>query len=699
MISKYTRPRKAIVPLFQRLLILLLLTLYYSHTVRGQFYDYQAFNGNIYELLSHEGDNVVLFTPEEETALFDSTVINELVGICDDLYSFYRSRLGFDPAGGNPDFNLKTGIAFVPETCGGGCGLIGAKGIEIGHPFYEPILRQVAENNSSSEIDIIAYEFGRNFFTFSSKMLFPGPYGPNDQNGGFAEGFANLMALKALETAYPNANRFLSETAYYTNELYRLGLAYVNNPAATPDSVLAKNGIIVDKNRNKRGLHNPAGFPASGILFLLDSLFANEGFYPDFFTELAQRPDVTSMQDGLHNIFIATCKSVGANLTSFFQQALKFTLSDAALLEIMDLPHFETHRLLRDLEQLVFTTFEDSVSFVVNSVRPLQAGEAYTLSYLDEGTWVKVSESVDGKFIVTTSDLPFLRFDTMMIRGAVESQGQVLDEIQTKIYYQATKAFLFGDESTNEGYVNSVQGNAKIDELPNGFLLTGLGDSSWNGVLIELPYGIEQDHTYSFECMVRANPVFVENNGEVLFENVFPTNGIFNIQFGSREIIHGGLRFGIDENMTEGWNVYAFDFDSRILTPEINPVEIPWKISLIAQGWQQYELELQDLVVTDVTLTNEIQDRIDGTTSAKESTRNPIILYPNPLMSQSGKINFSNGVPASLAIFDIQGREILNYTLSFGDTEITLPAIEPGIYVVRLSERNGTQDYFKLVVN
>ena len=246
-------------------LIKLALLVPYTEDITAQNYSYNAFNGNSYDLAPFEGNNVVVLVPPESPSSIDSSTIKQLVKICDNLYLFYATGLGFEPPGGNVDFDQKSNVAFVSETCGGGCGLVGAKGIEIGEAFFEPIISEIRDTLNSSEIDVIAYEFGRNFFIYSSKILVPGPYEPNGQNGGFAEGFANLLGLKALKVAYPEKNRFLNENAYYEKELYRVGMAYIGNQGVTPDSVLFKKGVFVDKNRNKRGLYNPAGFPASGL--------------------------------------------------------------------------------------------------------------------------------------------------------------------------------------------------------------------------------------------------------------------------------------------------------------------------------------------------------------------------------------------------------------------------------------------------
>ena len=220
-------------------------------------------------------------------------------------------------------FSFLIDLILAPSELRNSSSRLGAKGIEIGQAFWEIVFNEVNDSVNTVGLTLIAYEFGRNFFVFSSKILFPASH---EQNGGFAEGFANLNALNAVSTVLNDKSGFLSENLYYKKELYRIALSYLNNQSATPETVLAKNGLLPDKNRNIRALQFPAGFPASGILFLLDSLFSEYGFYPNFFDELATRPNVITLQDALDNIFVSTFKATGLDLAYFFDNSLKFHL-------------------------------------------------------------------------------------------------------------------------------------------------------------------------------------------------------------------------------------------------------------------------------------------------------------------------------------------------------------------------------------
>jgi hypothetical protein len=127
---------------------------------------YRAFDGKFHHLREHRGRYVsVLLPPAAGGGLsFTPDHIEEMLDRLDILYVLYRELLHVEPAG-----NGLLKIAFVPETCGMGCGLIGSKGIEI---LSDPVnyLNIIRELDAGRLETILVHEMVHNFDTWSQYL-------------------------------------------------------------------------------------------------------------------------------------------------------------------------------------------------------------------------------------------------------------------------------------------------------------------------------------------------------------------------------------------------------------------------------------------------------------------------------------------------------------------------------------------------
>ena len=143
---------------------------------------YTTFDNKVVDVYQIVGKYVVLNigkTVITADQLNDKVTLEKILKRSDELYAFYKDNLGFEPAGGNIEFGNKVNVYFGQPSCGAGCGLVGYKGIEVA---YFPDMYNKFKNNllNVNPDRIISYEFGRNFFTFSSKIGFP--YRPNTED-------------------------------------------------------------------------------------------------------------------------------------------------------------------------------------------------------------------------------------------------------------------------------------------------------------------------------------------------------------------------------------------------------------------------------------------------------------------------------------------------------------------------------------
>jgi hypothetical protein len=120
---------------------------------------YVAFDGQQYGMLEYAGFHVRVLLPSAplNDPGFTADHLQELVDQLDLLYVVYRELLHLEPAGGG-----RLTVAFVPETCGSGCGLLGHKGVEI---LLDPknVEFIVGELDAGRLHSILVHEIAHNF--------------------------------------------------------------------------------------------------------------------------------------------------------------------------------------------------------------------------------------------------------------------------------------------------------------------------------------------------------------------------------------------------------------------------------------------------------------------------------------------------------------------------------------------------------
>jgi hypothetical protein len=120
---------------------------------------YVAFDGQQYAMLEHAGFHARVLVPSSPLSApaFTADHLRELVDQLDLLYVVYRELLRLEPAGAG-----RLTVAFVPETCGMGCGLLGHKGVEIllDPENIESIIRELDGGRLES---ILVHELAHNF--------------------------------------------------------------------------------------------------------------------------------------------------------------------------------------------------------------------------------------------------------------------------------------------------------------------------------------------------------------------------------------------------------------------------------------------------------------------------------------------------------------------------------------------------------
>ena len=321
---------------------------------------YSTFDGRSADVYIIVGKNVVLNIDKNEidgTQLKDTLTLQKILNRCDSLYQYYKDNLGYEPPGGNILFNNKANIYFGAPSCGSGCGLVGAKGIEVSG--FKNIFFNIKYKINVNRDVIIGYEFGRNFFDFSNKILFPYDLSKNEKNGGFAESFANVFYTYAFDKILTsNEERVFNETLLNPQWAYSRFIGYISDTVATPFNTIAKQDLIGirDPNRGFDGWNCET--PSWDSYALLEGIIKTIGrdkLFPKFFNEIKKMPDVLTKEDAMSNIALAASYAANQNLNAFFKNVIKFKLNKNVEDKINSLPLVQS-KLIKYEPKLWFIT-------------------------------------------------------------------------------------------------------------------------------------------------------------------------------------------------------------------------------------------------------------------------------------------------------------------------------------------------------
>lgn len=346
---------------------------------------YTSWAGITYETYLIESNYTVIHIDKNELEpgqIDDIETMTKVVDRVERIYKFYVDNLGFEPPGGNPLYSYKADVFFGPPSCGAACGIVGAKGIEAGIGLQNIFYNLKYNLNVNTDV-VIGWEFGRNFFTFGSKILFPYTPGTDEKHGGFPEAFASIMYLYAFDEIMDNEEqRTLNETLMNIKWNLQIFHGYINDTTANPYNSWAtweKHGTQ-DPNRGKDGLndHIAPSYHSAGMITGIFETFGRNNLFPNFFHELFQRPDAITIEDALSNIAYSASKSLNKNLVPFFKNVLRFNLNPDIEQEINTFPAVES-KLIRDEKILWFLSPFEKINLNIRSTNYLTDGVTYKL--------------------------------------------------------------------------------------------------------------------------------------------------------------------------------------------------------------------------------------------------------------------------------------------------------------------------------
>ncbi|MFY9159257.1 gliding motility-associated C-terminal domain-containing protein [Aquirufa ecclesiirivi] len=521
--------------------------------------------------------------------LADSQTMAKLVERTDALYEFYKNTLGYEPPGGNPNFGYKTSVFFGIPSCGSGCGLVGAKGIEVSG--FDHIYFNLKNNTNVNRDVILAYEFGRNFFDFSSKVLFPFTPNSSEKNGGMAEAFASLFTAYAFDQIITDAvQRRYNESLINIQWFKENFIGYINDLQANPYNVWAKWDRIGYNDYNRGTGTNTDDEPAWKSVGLLQGIidtFGKSTIFPKFFLELRKMPRVNSIEDALSNIALATASCTQTNLLPFFKNVVKFNLNASAEATLNALP-IHADRLIRYENLLWFLSPFHTVRINIRSI-----------NYLNNQNWYVIKK---GNVIVSSSqhgnnEIPYsILGNQNEVNLTIEMQDanhQVLDSYTITVKKRHQINLFDYPEDLHAFYL--ANRSSKIYQESGKVVIENLSPTLFDHGLLRRAFRIVKNRTMRFtSTMQRKGPNF--QAGVVTNYTTLVTGGTF---YGT-----GSLRLGYDI----GQNITANDFTINQYAYSQNMLKSGAELSVVNVGVESVGFSqkayFSNLIYQDMTDTD-----------------------------------------------------------------------------------------------
>lgn len=307
-----------------------------TNTYTPKEYKYTSFNGDKYNMLLYEGKSVNLLITD--TLLHDNETLTVMTNMLDSVWNFYYGMAKKYPNPGSL-FNGKGYVAFVNNTCGAGCGLVGSMGVEVGDAEWVNIYNNIKYIKNGAILKVAYYEMGRNFFNSDidqklsvGQFWMPEPFATT--------GYLNAIYYKGL---------YLKDQ--YENELgYKFDLVDRANEFIL--DTIPKTISDVYQNSWYPNAYGNQGFKPffnSGLLEKLCHDYALT-FIENFYKELYKLPNTNNnIQEAYSNFCIATSRAVNVNLKPFFSKGYKIPLNDSRVeSSLADLPLLKTKFIAQD---------------------------------------------------------------------------------------------------------------------------------------------------------------------------------------------------------------------------------------------------------------------------------------------------------------------------------------------------------------
>jgi len=369
-----------------------------SELQSGQPVTYTRFDGNQESLRAFPGMRVMLLIPNNEIYPVEDEVVESILNRLDSSWALFERFTGFHPASfadrvAEAPVTMPT-LAVVESTCGAGCGMVGALGIEIGQGVWEQTYENAVQGLETR--GVFEYEMGRNFWAFESRLETE-----DEPAYHMANAFATVMGYLAGVAA--------GSTTEPGNELVDWVQSFRNGYQDYSDDpnfdILLRGGI--DAARVHGGLW----------LHLMES--ETQFYFPRYFRALLSLDAASSLSEAVANHVIASSVGAAENLTTYFQ-LLDFPVPAGTSTEIdVALANQSTLELSSDISLNVIDGQISEINPAGYSTHPWGDAIPIRVSALDEVEFANTQVPPHSvgillepeAFPVNSVPIPFLVFD------------------------------------------------------------------------------------------------------------------------------------------------------------------------------------------------------------------------------------------------------------------------------------------------
>ncbi len=259
------------------------------------------------------------------SATLNLDVMSRLVNVADGTYEFYEEATGRRP-GLLLHYNGLATVAEVTNSCGAGCGYLGATGIELSGGLFNLYYTGVRDQNQYDQT--LFYEFGRNFYIYDGKIRYSENIAdpiaaPAGQSGWIGTGYAVHMRFAAMEALGVAGAPF----GPWTFPQFRASVEAMVDVYQTNLSLSFTNTLLV--NTPPPGTQgSTTDFYASFMLRL--AKWYGRDFHVRAYREIGARPNAVTTQDAVDNWILGCCHGTRRNLTHLFTTIWRIPMSAAA---------------------------------------------------------------------------------------------------------------------------------------------------------------------------------------------------------------------------------------------------------------------------------------------------------------------------------------------------------------------------------
>jgi hypothetical protein len=279
---------------------------------------YQAFDSRVYLLKPWFGRNISILSPPTEA--LDTNVMARIIASLDKAWDFYAEATGQQPIQYDPTTLYgRDVIAVVTNTCGAGCSYIGYTGTELLRQYFDILYNGVASSDQYDQV--LFYEFGRNFWSYSSQLAYHSP-----DVDPVVTGFAVYMRFCAMDAAGVAGGPFNDSS--FTD--FRTAVTNLMDTYVALRSLNWTNTFRVSHAPyNTLGLGG-TDFIAS-LLMRIGRDFGGPGFTFNFWKQVALLPAASTTQGAVDNFVLAASATVNQNLSRIFTTTWRFPVSTNAI--------------------------------------------------------------------------------------------------------------------------------------------------------------------------------------------------------------------------------------------------------------------------------------------------------------------------------------------------------------------------------